>query len=93
MLGVLKESMFARLGLNARDASMKKFRAPNHLMWGTCLTVSLTRGGIHRVFVRLAMDELYTNPVTGCRAVLTDSSLGFTPGVIIAHAQMQGQEG
>eukprot|EP00971_Amphidinium_carterae_P091743 1816305-Amphidinium_carterae.1 len=39
------------------------------------------------------MDDLYTNPVTGCRAVLTDSSFAFMPGVIIAHAQMQGQEG
>eukprot|EP00971_Amphidinium_carterae_P040966 804656-Amphidinium_carterae.1 len=93
MLIVLKENMFTRLGLNPRDAAMRKFRAPNHPMWGTCLTVSLTRRGIHRVFVRLAMDDLYTNPVTGCRAILTDSSFGFMPGVIIAHAQMQGQEG
>eukprot|EP00971_Amphidinium_carterae_P264805 5252849-Amphidinium_carterae.1 len=62
MLTVLKENMFTCLGVNPRDAALRKFRAPNHPMWGTCLTVSLTRGGIHRVFVRLAMDDLYTNP-------------------------------
>eukprot|EP00971_Amphidinium_carterae_P324385 6446658-Amphidinium_carterae.1 len=80
LFSVLQEDMFVKLGVNARDAAVRKFRAPNHPMWGTCITVSLTRGGIHRVFVRLAMDELYTNPVTGCRAMLTDSSLAYSPG-------------
>eukprot|EP00971_Amphidinium_carterae_P266209 5280440-Amphidinium_carterae.3 len=30
MLGVLKESMFNQYGLNTKDSSLKRFRAPNH---------------------------------------------------------------
>eukprot|EP00971_Amphidinium_carterae_P106140 2102047-Amphidinium_carterae.1 len=96
MLGVLKEDMFSRYGLvNTKDSSLKRFRAPNHPLWGTCLTVSLVRAGIQRIFVRLSMDNMYTNPVTGCRATLSDSSLVYAPGVLVAHAQTQNliQEG
>eukprot|EP00971_Amphidinium_carterae_P208713 4140864-Amphidinium_carterae.3 len=72
---------------------MKSFRAPDHPLWGTCLTVSLVRGGYQKIYVRLSMDASHTNPINGCRALLTDSSLKYIPSVIIAHAQVQNQDG
>eukprot|EP00971_Amphidinium_carterae_P314667 6254944-Amphidinium_carterae.2 len=39
------------------------------------------------------MDTRYTNPVTGCRAVLMDTSLAYEPGVLVAHTQIQHQSG
>eukprot|EP00971_Amphidinium_carterae_P025173 497073-Amphidinium_carterae.1 len=62
-------------------------------MWGTCLTVSLVRAGKMRIFVKLPMDTRYTNPVTGCRAVLMDTSFAYEPGVLVAHTQIQHQSG
>eukprot|EP00971_Amphidinium_carterae_P301157 5983323-Amphidinium_carterae.7 len=93
MLGALREEIFSRHGLNTKNSSLKRFRAPNHPMWGTCLTVSLVRAGIQRIFVRLPMDTMYTNPVSGCRATLSDSSLVYGPGVLVAHTQTQNQDG
>eukprot|EP00971_Amphidinium_carterae_P279441 5547407-Amphidinium_carterae.1 len=37
------------------------------------------------------MDTVCTNPVTGCRATLSDSSLVYEPGVLVAHTQTQNQ--
>eukprot|EP00971_Amphidinium_carterae_P272670 5411595-Amphidinium_carterae.1 len=93
MLGALKEDGFPQHGLNASNPSMRRFRSPNHPMWGACLTVSLVRAGFQQIFVRLTMDNMYTNPVSGCRATLSDSSLRYGPGVLVAHIQTQNQDG
>eukprot|EP00971_Amphidinium_carterae_P337537 6474391-Amphidinium_carterae.1 len=93
MLTTLGRDIFSKYGFNTKDTRLKQFRAPNHPLWGTCLTVSLVRAGKMGIFVRLPMDTRYTNPVTGCRAVLTDMSLAYEPGVLVAHAQTQNQDG
>eukprot|EP00971_Amphidinium_carterae_P162517 3221925-Amphidinium_carterae.1 len=38
MLDVLSLDIFSKFGFNTKDTSIKQFRAPNHPMWGTCLT-------------------------------------------------------
>eukprot|EP00971_Amphidinium_carterae_P214332 4253611-Amphidinium_carterae.8 len=92
-LTTLSRNIFSKYGFNTKDSSLKQFRAPNHPLWGTCLTVSLVRAGKQRIFVRLPMDNRYTNPVTGCRAVLMDTSLAYEPGLLVPHAQTQQQDG
>eukprot|EP00971_Amphidinium_carterae_P337719 6474676-Amphidinium_carterae.1 len=39
------------------------------------------------------METLYTNPVTGCRAHLKDSSLRYEPAIIVSLSQFQQQDG
>eukprot|EP00971_Amphidinium_carterae_P307479 6110507-Amphidinium_carterae.1 len=75
MMSTLKHVMFERHGIRAHDPTLRSFRTPDHPLWGTCLTVSLVRANFQKLYVRSAMETLYTNPVTGCRAHLKDSSL------------------
>eukprot|EP00971_Amphidinium_carterae_P262941 5216377-Amphidinium_carterae.1 len=93
MLSTLRGSMFERHGVNWNDPKMKSFRTPDHPLWGTCLTVSLVRAGYQKIFVKWAMESMYTNPVSGCRARLTDTSLRYEPTIIVAHVQTQNQDG
>eukprot|EP00971_Amphidinium_carterae_P219415 4356102-Amphidinium_carterae.1 len=39
------------------------------------------------------METQYTNPVTGCRAYLKDSSLRYEPAVIVSLSEFQQQDG
>eukprot|EP00971_Amphidinium_carterae_P177293 3515924-Amphidinium_carterae.3 len=71
---------------------LRSFRTPDHPLWGTCLTVSLVRAGFQKLYVRSTMETMYTNPVSGCRAHLEDTSLRYEPAIIVSLAQFQQQD-
>eukprot|EP00971_Amphidinium_carterae_P102434 2027984-Amphidinium_carterae.1 len=79
MLSTLNSGVFERYGVRGNDPKLRSFRTPEHPLWGTCLTVSLVRAGYPKIYVRCAMDTMYTNPVSGCKARLRDTSLRYEP--------------
>eukprot|EP00971_Amphidinium_carterae_P083183 1645994-Amphidinium_carterae.1 len=89
----LRHPLFEKYGIRANDPALRTFRTPDHPLWGTCLTVSLTRAHFQQLYVRSAMETQYTNPVTGCRANLKDASLRYEPAVIVSLSQFQQQNG
>eukprot|EP00971_Amphidinium_carterae_P151283 2999254-Amphidinium_carterae.1 len=93
MMNSLRHPLFEKHGIRANDPALRTFRTPDHPLWGTCLTVSLTRAHFQQLYVRSAMETQYTNPVTGCRANLKDSSLRYEPAVIVSLSQFQQQDG
>eukprot|EP00971_Amphidinium_carterae_P348398 6490467-Amphidinium_carterae.1 len=93
MLHTLKSEVFEKHGIRANDPMLRSFRTPDHPLWGTCLTESLVRAGFQKLYVRSAMETMYTNPVSGCGANLKDTSLRYEPAIIVSLAQFQQQDG